>query len=173
MLHPVSSPLAERAWAVFKTVIFTVVVPGTVTLWIPFRWLLGRGARPVMSGAGLAGIVPLLLGAALYFWCAWEFAWKGMGTPAPIDPPKILVARGPYRVIRNPMYVGVLCVVAGEAMWFCSRTLAWYAASAALAFHLFVVVMEEPMLRAKFGASYGEYCRSVPRWIPRLTRRRK
>ena len=164
------SPLAERVWAVLKTVIFTVVVPGTVTLWIPFRWLMPRGARPVIWGAALAGIVPLVFGAALYFWCAWEFAWKGLGTPAPIDPPKILVARGPYRVIRNPMYVGVLSVVAGEALLFWSRALAGYAAFVALMFHLFVVVMEEPMLRAKFGASYEEYCRTVPRWIPRLGR---
>jgi len=167
----VSSPFAERAWAVLKTVIFTVVVPGTVTLWIPFRWLLPRGATPVMWGAALVGVAPLVLGVALYFWCAWEFAWRGLGTPAPIDPPKILVARGPYRVVRNPMYAGVLSVVAGEALWFWSRTLAWYAAFAALMFHLFVVIMEEPMLRAKFGASYEEYCRSVPRWIPLPGRR--
>jgi len=162
--------MAERVWAIFKTVIFTVVVPGSVAGWIPFYLLLPRGARPVLAGAGLAGISLMALGAALYIWCAWDFSWLGRGTPAPIDPPRALVARGPYRVVRNPMYVGVGTVLVGEAMLLLSETLAIYTLVVGILFHLFVVVIEEPLLRAKFGASYEEYCHLVPRWIPRLKR---
>jgi protein-S-isoprenylcysteine O-methyltransferase Ste14 len=162
--------MGERVWAIFKTVIFTVVVPGSVAGWIPFYLLLPSGARPVLAGAGLAGIVLMALGASLYFWCAWDFSWLGGGTPAPIDPPRALVARGPYRVVRNPMYVGVGAVLVGEAMLFLSEALAIYALVVGFLFHLFVVVIEEPSLRGKFGASYEEYCRVVPRWLPRLKR---
>lgn len=78
--------------SVLKTLVFTVLVPGTVTVLIPRR-LLGAGAQPVLP-FGSIGILPIALGAASYLWCAWDFASAGRGTPAPIDPPKVLVARG-------------------------------------------------------------------------------
>jgi protein-S-isoprenylcysteine O-methyltransferase Ste14 len=107
-------------------------------------------------------------GAAFYLWCAWEFAAAGLGTPAPIDPPKVLVARGLYRVVRNPMYVGVLLVLLGESLVFGSWALLRYAVLVWLCFHLFVVLYEEPALRRKFGASYEGYRKRVWRWTPRL-----
>jgi protein-S-isoprenylcysteine O-methyltransferase Ste14 len=159
--HPVPKSLV-------KTLIFTVLVPGTVTVVVPYR-LLASGARP-QSTLGLVGILPIALGAALYLWCAWDFASAGRGTPAPVDPPKVLVSRGPYRVVRNPMYVGVLLILLGEGIVFASQTILGYALLAWLFFHLFVVFYEEPTLRRKFGAFYEEYCRTVPRWIPRPRR---
>ena len=84
-----------------------------------------------------------------------------------MDAPKRLVARGLYRFVRNPMYVGVLLAIFGQALWFGSVATLWYAMVAALFFHLFVVSYEEPTLRGKFGESYAAYCKTVPRWIPK------
>jgi protein-S-isoprenylcysteine O-methyltransferase Ste14 len=149
-----------------KTLIFTLLAPGTVTVAVPY-WLLGSGPTPA-GGLRLLGWLPLALGAAFYCWCAWEFAAAGRGTPAPIDPPKVLVARGLYRVVRNPMYVGVLLVLLGESLVSGSWALLRYAVLVWLCFHLFVVLYEEPALRRKFGASYEGYRKRVWRWIPRL-----
>ena len=146
-----------------KTAIFTVLVPGVVGLYIPYR-LLGRTD---LGAFRYLGLIPIALGAAIYFWCAWDFAVAGRGTPAPIDPPKELVARGLYRWVRNPMYVGVLSVVLGQALLFGSPIVAEYAVLAFAFFHLFVVLYEEPTLGAKFGEGYALYRRTVPRWLPR------
>ena len=154
--------------SVIKTVIFTILVPGTVTVYLPYR-LLGPGAT-VASPFGLLGALPIVLGAMVYLWCAWDFAMAGHGTPAPIDPPKILVATGPYRVVRNPMYMGVLLILLGESVAFASFPILYYALVVWLFFHLFVVLYEEPTLRQKFGSSYQEYCNTVSRWIPRPPR---
>jgi len=112
------------------------------------------------------GAIPILLGASIYLWCAWDFTFAGRGTPAPIDPPKELVVRGLYRYVRNPMYVGVVSILFGEALFFESRTLFEYAAIVFIFFYLFVVLYEEPILTRKFGESYRNYCKTIPRWIP-------
>jgi len=93
----------------------------------------------------------------------------GLGTPAPIDPPKSLVVNGLYRFVRNPMYVGVVLVLFSEGLLFSSSRLLEYAVLVGAGFFLFVVAYEEPTLRKKFGASYQAYCQAVPCWIPRLT----
>lgn len=161
--------MGDRLWAVFKTLLFTVLIPGSVTVLIPY-YLLPDGAGAEFSRRRLLGLALIALGTAGYFWCAWNFAWGGLGTPAPIDPPKTIVARGLHRYVRNPMYVGVLTVLAGEAVLFASLRL-WIAAVVGwLLFHTFVVLYEEPTLRSKFRASYEEYCGAVPRWIPRWRR---
>jgi protein-S-isoprenylcysteine O-methyltransferase Ste14 len=105
-------------------------------------------------------------GAAVYLWCAWDFAAFGRGTPFPLDAPKRLVARGLYQFVRNPMYAGVLLAILGQALLFGSGATLRYALAVALFFHLFVVFYEEPTLRRKFGQCYAEYCSNVPRWIP-------
>lgn len=150
-----------------KTLVFTVLVPGTVTVYIPYR-LLGSRAEFVLNGHHVLGLLPIAVGAAFYFWCAWDFAFAGHGTPAPIDPPKALVSRGLYRVVRNPMYLAVVLVLFGESLVFASWTILRYALLVWLLFHLFVVFYEEPALRKKFGMTYEEYCSAVWRWIPRV-----
>src|SRR5437660_10646391 len=95
---------------IIRTLIFTILVPGFVAVFVP-HWLAGSALKPTLGTIELVGIVLIGLGAAIYFRCAWEFAYHGLGTPAPIDPPTILVSRGPHRFVRNPMYVGVLSVV--------------------------------------------------------------
>ena len=149
-----------------RSLVFTFVLPGTVAVYAPW-WIL-RGAT--LAGAGplrWLGLVPLALGVAIYVWCVYDFAIAGRGTPAPIDPPKDLVQRGLYRYTRNPMYVGVLSVLAGEAWLFASPALALYAATVATGFHLFVRHYEEPTLRRLFGDAYERYCDAVPRWLLR------
>jgi protein-S-isoprenylcysteine O-methyltransferase Ste14 len=156
-----------------QAVIFTVLVPGTVTYWLPMN-ILG-GDRTVRHPAGWA---PIALGTAIYFWCAAEFLLRGRGTPAiwftrPIafligKEPQRLVQASVYRYSRNPMYVGVLTVVAGEALLFGSTQLLWYAVIACVFFHLVVLFVEEPHLRRTRGDAYAQYCREVPRWFLRF-----
>ncbi|MBV9210974.1 MAG: isoprenylcysteine carboxylmethyltransferase family protein [Acidobacteria bacterium] len=151
-----------------KTIIFTFLVPGTVTVLVPYWLLSSSSAQPPMRVGGFRylGVLPILVGAGIYVWCAWDFTFAGRGTPAPIDPPRELVVRGLYRYVRNPMYVGILSILLGEALLFSSWRLLEYAAVVFSFFFLFVALYEEPMLRGKFGESYRRYCKSVPRWIP-------
>ena len=148
-----------------KTLIFTVLVPGTVCVYIPYR--LRAQVPQIIPPVGWLGILPILAGFAIYLWCAWDFATAGRGTPAPFDAPRRLVARGLYRWVRNPMYCGVLLMVFGQALLFWSRPTLWYGIAAALAFHLMVVIYEEPVLGHKFGESYRQYRHQVSRWLPK------
>src|SRR5436309_5298541 len=129
-----------------KTLIFSFLVPGTVAGVIPWL-LLGPGAVLMVPSIWLAGVVPLALGVGLYLWCAEAFTFIGKGTPAPIDAPKVLVVQGPYRWVRNPMYVAVLLVILGQAILFRSWLLVGYALVFWLVVHTFVVLVEEPSLR--------------------------
>lgn len=151
--------------SIVKTAIFTILVPGTVAVVIP-RNIASDAATPTLLSS--IGFLPMALGAAIYFWCAWDFATAGQGTPAPIDAPKRLVVRGLYWFVRNPMYVGVLLILTGESIAFRSIRILNYAFVVCIFFNLFVIFYEEPALTHKFGASYQEYLKSVPRWVPRL-----
>jgi protein-S-isoprenylcysteine O-methyltransferase Ste14 len=108
------------------------------------------------------------IGGAILLRSFWNFLIQGHGTPAPIDPPKELVAVGFYRYVRNPMYVGILAMIIGHFLWFKYWNLLIYALVVFLAFHAFVTFYEEPTLERKFGAAYEDYLRKVPRWIPRF-----
>lgn len=153
---------------VIRTVIFTIFIPGFWTVAMPY-WLLPRGIPPDLRGAGAAGWLLIAAGIALYFACAlWGFALRGKGTPLPLDPPKKLVVEGPYRVVRNPMYWSVAFVMLGEAAIFHSGALAELAVAFFVGTGVFVLLYEEPVLRQQFGAEYEEYCRRVPRWLPRF-----
>jgi protein-S-isoprenylcysteine O-methyltransferase Ste14 len=151
----------------FKTLIFTVLVPGTVVVVVP-RWLLGGAFRFAGGVSGAAGVSVFCLGLALYLRCAWDFATVGRGTPAIVDPPRELVVTGLYRYLRNPMYLGVLSMVLGQAALSGSVRLLRYSIGLLAVFHLFVVLFEEPNLRARFGDGYLRYCSGVRRWLPRL-----
>src|SRR5579863_7024086 len=149
---------------ILNTILFTIFVPGTVAGYIPYR-LADRFAHRASGPLEWLGIAVLALGAAIYFRCAWEFAVRGLGTPAPIAPTKFLVTTALHRYMRNPMYVGVALVIVGEAALFRSVQVLGYAALMLTAAHIFVVLYEEPTLNRQFGESYEEYRRTVPRWI--------
>jgi protein-S-isoprenylcysteine O-methyltransferase Ste14 len=155
---------------ILKTILFTILVPGTVAILIP-SLLVGGFRRPEHGLLTWLGATIFLVGAAIYFRCAWEFAVRGLGTPAPIAPTKFLVTTALHRYVRNPMYIGVFTVLVGEAVTFRSVVLLGYAALSCVPVQLFVVFYEEPTLRRQFGESYEEYRRSVPRWIPKLQQR--
>jgi protein-S-isoprenylcysteine O-methyltransferase Ste14 len=153
---------------IVETLAHTVLFPGTVIVGLPY---LIVSSGPELHALGLGrlrwlGILPIVVGAAIGTWCTWDFVFSGQGTPNPLDPPKVLVARGPYRLVRNPMYVSVGFILAGEALFFGSLGLVVYATVVVVLFHFFVLSYEEPALRKLFGASYESYCRTVPRWIP-------
>jgi len=149
-----------------RTAIFTFFIPGSAVVWIP-RWLL-RGRQPIWNDWHAAGGLLIAIGAALYFRCAFDFTTAGRGTPGAWDPPKKLVIRGPYRYVRNPMYIGAGLVLLGEAALYGSyAVLRWFLIFAA-AVNLFIFFYEEPTLRRLFGKEYEEYCRRVPRWIPNV-----
>jgi protein-S-isoprenylcysteine O-methyltransferase Ste14 len=159
--------MPRRFWPILNTLLFTIFVPGTVAILIP-RWLLGGFSRPANGALTWIGGITFVIGAAIYFRCAWEFATRGLGTPAPIAPTKFLVTTALHRYVRNPMYIGVAFAILGEAALFRSIHVAEYAAIMLLTAHIFVVLYEEPTLQRQFGESYEEYRRNVPRWLPRL-----
>jgi protein-S-isoprenylcysteine O-methyltransferase Ste14 len=140
------------------------IVAGLVP-WLLTRW---EADDPAPAPQVLGGAL-LVLGAALVLETTARFALEGRGTPAPFAAPQRFVARGSYRVVRNPMYVGVLALIVGQALLLGREVLLIWAAVAALLFHLFVVLHEEPGLRKQFGLEYEDYCARVGRWLPRLS----
>jgi len=155
---------------VIRNVIFTIVVPGLGGAWLPW-WIATDHGRTGIGPVMWAAVPVVALGAALYAWCVWNFAAVGNGTPGLWDAPRRVVAAGPYRWVRNPIYLAALLVVLGEAWLLTSLSLLEYAGVMAVFFHVFVVGYEERRLRRRFGDSYAEYLRAVPRWVPRRPRR--
>lgn len=150
-----------------KSLLFLILVADLGAGYIPFA-LLPSGPH-VETGLFAYLAVPLwLLGGATIFRCFSVFTFKGRGTPNPIDPPKELVTTGFYHYVRNPIYLGVLTILIGHFLWFKAIWMLAYAVVVFLAFHLFVILYEEPTLKQKFGAAYEKYCKSVPRWIPKI-----
>ncbi len=150
-----------------KSFLFLILAPGVVAGYIPLA-LLRRGAQ-IETGILAYLAFPLwAIGGIILLWSFWNFLTQGHGTPAPIDPPKELVAAGFYRYVRNPMYVGVLALILGHFLWFGYWNLLVYAILVFLSFHTFVTYYEEPVLKRKFGTAYEDYLQNVPRWIPRF-----
>jgi protein-S-isoprenylcysteine O-methyltransferase Ste14 len=132
--------------------------------------ILGR-FDPAATATGWPAVALIAVGVALYLWCVWVYAAVGRGTPGPWDAPRRFVAVGPYRWVRNPIYIAAFLVVLGEAWLFLSPPLLAYAGAMAVVCHLFVTGYEEPTLRRRFGNHYTDYLATVPRWVPRPPRR--
>jgi protein-S-isoprenylcysteine O-methyltransferase Ste14 len=168
---PAPNPAGERTAPspslLLRSIFFTLLFPGTVTVVIPYFIVDDK-----TGGQGdpwrVIGLLLMVIGAVVLLRCVWDFWATGRGTLAPIDPPKHLVVRGPYRVVRNPRYMGVLWILLGESLFFQSLPLLYYAIACSIAVHLFVIFYEEPALRRKFGDEYEAYCRRVYRWWPRF-----
>src|SRR6478672_4548056 len=123
---------------------------------------------PATSGAPqVAGMLTVTIGTAIALWCMFTFVFIGKGTPAPFDPPRNLVIRGPYRFVRNPMYIGAGLTLAGAALYYQSLSIFIYACLFFLITHLFVVLYEEPTLRRTFGDDYEDYLQRTRRWWPK------
>lgn len=141
-----------------KAVTAFLVLPGTVAFLVP--WLIRPDVPPRWNG-----VPPFGLGLIVLLWCVRDFYVAGKGSLAPWAPPVHLVRVGLYRYSRNPMYIGVLLILLGWAMAFGGRTLWLYAAGVAIAFHLRVVLGEEPWLAGTHGEAWSAYQERVPRWF--------
>lgn len=152
-----------------RAITFAALFIGLVLVYLPGRFVSGTGlVRPAtIEWQQIGGIVTATLGGLLALWCVLAFALIGKGTPAPFDPPRTLVIRGPYRFVRNPMYIGATLGLLGAALFYQSWSLALYAGIFVLLTHLFVIAYEEPTLRRSFGTEYDDYRSSVRRWLPR------
>jgi protein-S-isoprenylcysteine O-methyltransferase Ste14 len=153
-----------------RAVTYSALFIGFVLVYAPARLLARSGiAGPAEIGvAQVSGMVIGALGAAVALWCIFTFVSRGRGTPAPFDPPRRLVIQGPYRFVRNPMYIGAGVTLAGAALYYESWAILGYTVFLLLATHLFVMWYEEPALRQTFGQRYEDYCRQVGRWWPSI-----
>jgi len=165
----------RKTHAAIGSTAFFIAAPGTVTVLIP--WLITRweGREPLPDALSWAtpvlqtvGIALILAGGAVVINAFVRFVMDGLGTPAPVAPPEHLVVTGLYRHVRNPMYVGVISVIIGEALLLGRYELLVYAAIAFAVMYGFVRVYEEPKLRSLFGHEYETYRAAVPGWRPRL-----
>ena len=157
----------ERAFDVIRTLFY---MTGFVGLWVLLGMLV-RSLDPVLGftipeAMRPLGLIMAFAGSVLAFACALWFALDGRGTPAPFDAPHEFVADGPYRFVRNPMYIGAALVIAGCGILFQSPAVSLLAVVFIVLAHLFVVKYEEPGLKQRFGTSYRQYCERVHRWLP-------
>ncbi|GII80707.1 hypothetical protein Sru01_56890 [Sphaerisporangium rufum] len=160
----------RRGPAAAGSALFLLVAPGTVAGYLPW-WITGwrtGSAGPYPVPVRVLGAVLVLAGAAVIVQAFVRFVVEGRGTPMPAAAPDRLVVGGLYRYVRNPMYVGVLSAVLGQALWFGRPELLLYAAAVWAVPAAFVRWYEEPTLARRFGADYERYRRAVPAWIPRL-----
>lgn len=165
------SPGGATSLRLLRSALWLLLLPGTLAGALPV--LVARRAPAAAhwpSALRVAGALLGGVGVLALLWCFREFATRGRGTPAPVDPPRRLVARGLYRHVRNPMYVSVVMIVLGEALFLAVPLLIPYALSLAIGFALWVRRVEEPALRRRFGAAYDAYRTDVPRWVPRIGR---
>lgn len=155
-------------FVLIRTLTYATLFIAFVLIYLPARVLAWAGVvRPgVMHWPQLGGLIIGSVGAVIALSCVVAFAWIGKGTPAPFDPPRRLVVRGPYRFVRNPMYLGAAIALAGAALFYQSTALLAFVALFLLATHLFVLLYEEPTLRRSFGQEYQTYCEHVHRWLP-------
>ena len=164
----------SKITAVLGSALFFIVAPVTVAGVIP--WLITHWEfQPpflAVEATRLAGVALIIAGVPGVLDSFARFALEGLGTPAPIAPPRNLVVSGLYRYVRNPIYVAVVAVILGQALLFGDWRLFWYGALLWLFFHVWVLVIEEPTLEQTFGAEYESFRTNVPRWIPRLAPRR-
>jgi protein-S-isoprenylcysteine O-methyltransferase Ste14 len=149
-------------YATFFTALLLIYLPSRVLLWSGI-------VRPTtMHAPQIAGLIIATIGAAIAVWCIVTFVRIGKGTPAPFDPPRRLVVRGPYRFVRNPMYIGGALALVGAVLFYRSLFLLAYGCIFLLGACLFVHFYEEPTLRRTFGPDYEAYCHRVHRWLPHV-----
>jgi len=161
----------RRGTAILASGIFLVLAPGTVGGLVPWwisRWQM-RSPLFAIFAFRVLGAILIVAGLPVLVNSFVRFAVQGLGTPAPIFPTKHLVVSGSYRYVRNPMYVGVVAIILGQAFLLGNPRVLAYSVIVWLAFHLFVLGYEEPKLTRTFGDEYRNFREHVPRWIPRVS----
>jgi protein-S-isoprenylcysteine O-methyltransferase Ste14 len=147
--------------------IFIAIVPGSIGGWIPLYIASGASPAARWMPERIVGVGLVIVGWSVLLWCTVEFVRRGRGTPSPHRSPTSLVVSGLFQYLRNPMYVGVLTAIGGFALAMHSSGTLLYGVAVAIAFHLRVLLYEEPRLEREFGDEFTAYCARVPRWIPR------
>jgi protein-S-isoprenylcysteine O-methyltransferase Ste14 len=163
-------PRMKRAQSIVGSAIFLVLAPGIVAGAVPW-WISGwRMNEPLLGFVGFRVIGALLIacGLPVLLDSFAQFAFEGLGTPAPVAPTEHLVTTGLYAYVRNPMYVAVSLLIFGQGFVLGNRQVLRYGVAVCIGFAAFVWFYEEPTLRRTFGSEYEEFCANVPRWIPRL-----
>jgi protein-S-isoprenylcysteine O-methyltransferase Ste14 len=150
-----------------RAAFWALLLPGVVTALVPWRAMRSEMGRFDPGALRWAGLLPMAVGAWALVWCVVDFARRGRGTLAASEAPTVLVEQGLYRWVRNPMYLSVLTILAGETLVFRSWLIAVWAAAMVPLFVLQVRFSEEPRLRRRFGAAYEAYCSRVGAWLPR------
>jgi protein-S-isoprenylcysteine O-methyltransferase Ste14 len=151
----------------FKNLIFTILLPGVVAGVLPY-WIELKASFPHIqpwTSSQFGGLLLFIIGLVMLLFCILNFAIKGKGTLSPVFPTKKLVTTGFYRYSRNPMYIGVLLILAGETVFVRSHSLLVYSIIIFTCFHIFIIFHEEPRLKKTFGAEYTDYSKKVRRWI--------
>ena len=163
------SKIAETLLASLGTLLFLLLIIPFFLIWIPRRILLAPENiyRFDIGIYRYLGLAPIVLGIVIYIFCSGSFVLVGKSTPIFFTPTKELIVTGLYRFVRNPLYIAGLLVLAGEAILFQSVGIFIYCLGMFGSFYV-IVLMEETLLAEKFGARYEQYCKSVPRWIPRF-----
>lgn len=158
--------MSSLAGRLCRTFVWTVLVPGSVTVVVPLLILTHCPHQLWRPGPWRwLGLLPILAAVVLYLWSAWNFVALGAGTPNPLEPPRSLVARGPYAVSRNPMYVACFLAVGGEVWLTGSDWLARFFIGELVVVWLWVRWWEEPQMARRHADSYRAYCARVPRWL--------
>ena len=162
--------MSTRAFAIARAPVVAALFVSIWT-WLMPRWFASSRGVDLTPHWTAVNIALFVIGGLVMAKCVWDFAWTGHGTPAPFDPPRKLVVTGLYLFVRNPMYLGMGLVLAGEALLWpqIARELVILLIVCWALVNGFVMLYEEPHLREKFGDDYVEYCRHVKRWLPRLT----
>src|SRR5580693_396477 len=156
--------------AILGSALFFAVAPSTVAGLVPW-WITHWEFRPPffdLEATRAVGILLIVAGLPGLVDSFARFALQGLGTPAPVAPPKNLVVTGLYRHVRNPIYVALVAIILGQAMLFGDWRLVLFGALLWLFFHLVVVAYEEPTLQSTFGSEYEAYRANVRRWVPRV-----
>jgi protein-S-isoprenylcysteine O-methyltransferase Ste14 len=165
------SKIAEILLASLGTLLFLFIMLPVFLIYLPYD-IVSSPNHTLLFDIGVFryfGLVPIVVGVVIYFWCCHSFVFFGKGTPIPLTETKVLVVTGLYRFVRNPMYIAGFLVLAGEALLFQSKGLFIYFLVMFGIFNLYVPAVEEPHLSNTFGGTYKRYRKSVRRWIPRLT----
>ena len=165
-MNPIHPTKAQVMFVLLRAIVWATLFVAYGLVFLPSWLLRNTGLTPpsAIGPAQVAGAVVVVGGGCLVVWAILTFVFAGKGTPAPFDPPRRLVVTGPFRFVRNPIYVGAVAAMAGAALYFRSWALLAYDAAIAVIFHVLVRSYEEAVLRRTFGADYDAYCDRVPRW---------
>ena len=166
-----NSKKAATLRALFGTLLFLFLILPFFFIWIPYRILSMPNINYFfdMGEFRYIGLIPIMMGVIIYLWCSHIFVFRGKGTPIHFTRTNRLIVKGLYKFVRNPMYIGALLILVGEALLFQSKGLLFYALVSFAALHFYILFVEEPHLANTFKDAYNRYRRNVPRWVPRLT----